>query len=121
MASSVSTVDNLQQVWVPQLPAGRYDLQVWKAGGLTTVSYAEPYAVANEFVDTAATASRTPAGATISWPVYPAGYVLASSTNLSTPLAAWNTNYPLPTVNQRLNQVAVPASAAAVFFRLVRP
>src|SRR6202021_1127262 len=38
VASSTSVVDNVQHVFVPQLAQGRYDLQVWKAGGGSIVS-----------------------------------------------------------------------------------
>ena len=49
---STSLVDNVEHVFVPQLAQGRYDLQVWKAGG-TTVTTSETYALAWEFFSTA--------------------------------------------------------------------
>ena len=121
VAASVSTVDNVQHVWVPRLPAGRYDLQVWKAGGFNTVSAAEPYALAFEFFDTAVRISAMAKNLTVSWPVYPVGFRLASSTNLLTPLAAWNTNYTVPTITRSQNQIILGATNSAEFFRLVRP
>jgi len=122
VASSVSTVDNLQHVWVPRLSAGRYDLQVWKAGGFSTVSLAEPYALAFEFFTTSLGITKAGADATLAWPVYPAGFGVQSSTNLLTG-GAWNTNWPAPVVNAALgvNQLTVGVTNAGTFFRLSRP
>ncbi len=50
---STSLVDNVEHIFVPRLPQGRYDLQIWKAGGFNTVSASEPYALAFEFFFTA--------------------------------------------------------------------
>jgi hypothetical protein len=120
VASSVSSVDNVQHVWVPKLPAGRYDLQVWKAGGFNTVSSAEPYALAFEFFAMPLSITDTATNVTLAWPVYPAGFVLESTTNLLS--GAWNTNYPSPTVNAALslNQLTLGLTNAAEFFRLSR-
>jgi hypothetical protein len=50
VASSQSTVDNVEHLWVRGLPSGRYDLQVFKHGGLTQrVSDDETYALVFEF------------------------------------------------------------------------
>jgi hypothetical protein len=120
VASSISTVDNVQHVWVPNLPAGRYDLQVWKAGGTGTVSAAEPYALAYQFYSTSLVITRTSAtSTTLSWPVYPAGFLVGSATNLRS--AAWNTNYPAPVVVQNQNQLVLGVTNAAMFFRLILP
>ena len=121
VSASVSAVDNVQHVWVPNLPAGRYDLQVWKAGG-SYVSAAEPYALAYAFTAPPLTVSRTSAtSATVSWPVYPAGYLLESTTNLLAS-GGWNTNYPAPAVNQAQNQMVVATTTnSPTFFRLVLP
>ena len=120
VASSISTVDNVQHVWVPNLPAGRYDLQVWKAGGSGIVSAAEPYALAYQFYSTALNITRTSAtSTTLSWPVYPAGFLVGSAGSLSA--ASWNTNYPSPVIVQKQNQLVLAATNAAMFFRLVLP
>jgi hypothetical protein len=121
VASSVSTVDNVQHVWVPRLPAGRYDLQVWKAGGDSIVSASETYALAFEFFATPLNISKTATTMTFSWPVYPAGFMLASATDPSLPSNMWNTNYPAPAVVKSQNQIVLANPNLAGFFRLVRP
>ena len=73
VADSVSTVDNLQHLWVPQLPAGRYDLQVWKAGGSSEVSTAEPYALAFDFFAMPLSIVKTATNVTLAWPVIHTG------------------------------------------------
>jgi len=121
VAASISMVDNVQQVWVPRLPAGKYDLQVWKAGGNNMVSPSESYALAFEFFSVPLSISKTTATKTLSWPVYPAGFRLASTTNPALPAALWNTSYPAPKVNQSQNQIALTTSNNAEFFQLIRP
>jgi hypothetical protein len=49
VASSESIVDNVEHLRVPALPAGRYNLQVLKRGGLGMISASETYALAFEF------------------------------------------------------------------------
>jgi hypothetical protein len=49
---SISTVDNVQELYDLNLPAGRYDLEVYKNGGIpgvTDVSNTETYAMAFDF------------------------------------------------------------------------
>jgi len=121
VAASISRVDNVQHVWVPRLPAGQYDLQVWKAGGTNLVSPAETYALAFEFFSVPLSISKTMTTTTLSWPVYPAGFRLASTTNPALPPGLWNTNYPAPTVNQSQNQLTLPTSNTREFFQLIRP
>ena len=45
VACSTSLVDNVEHIFVPKLAPGRYDLQVWKAGGSGIVSASEIYAL----------------------------------------------------------------------------
>jgi hypothetical protein len=49
VASSESLVDNVEHLYVPNLRASRYDLQVLKRGGLGMISEEEGYAVAFDF------------------------------------------------------------------------
>ena len=49
VASSESVVDNVEHLYVPNLPASRYNLQVLKRGGLGALSPDEVYALAFEF------------------------------------------------------------------------
>lgn len=120
VASSTSVVDNVQQIFVPRLAQGCYDLQVWKAGGLGTVSDAEPYALAWEFfsrrLDTAAAGTNLD----LSWPVYPDGFHVESATNLAA--SDWSTNnLPPPVFTNGQNRVSIDATNATQFFRLRTP
>ena len=108
---STSLVDNVEHVYVPQLAQGRYDLQVWKAGGipgLTIVSAAEPYALAWEFFSTFLTAT-------------PSGGDLLLSLRLIRTASCWHRrpascrqlfgstgNNPAPVVTNGQNQVGQP-------------
>jgi Subtilase family len=121
VASSTSIVDNVQQIYVPQLPPGRYDLQVWKAGG-SIVSSSETYALAFEFFATALSIAPTASQQmALSWPVYPDGFVLESATNLTPPIV-WSTNgLSSASVTNHENYVLLNLTNANQFFRLRRP
>lgn len=97
---STSLVDNVQHIYVPQLPAGRYDLQVWKAGGVAgsnIVSDAETYALAWALVSPRLVLTASGTNLLLDWPVYPDGMTLESATNL--PGSAWTTNnLPAPSI-----------------------
>ena len=54
----------------------------------------------------------------LTWPVYPAGFALESSTN---PAAAWTTNISLPVITNLQNRVVLPSASGGEFFRLRRP
>jgi hypothetical protein len=120
VACSTSRVDNVEHIFAPQLPPGRYDLQVWKAGGFGIVSAAEPYALAWEFFSTSLNVSQSGANISVSWPIYPDGFVLQTATNLVPPVA-WSTNNPAPFVTNNQNVVLLNATNASEFFRLQRP
>ena len=88
VASSTSLVDNVEHIFVPKLASGRYDLQVWKAGGtsgVTIVSTAETYALAWEFSSTLLNLAPSGTNLALTWPIYPDGFVLASATSLTPP------------------------------------
>ena len=119
VACSTSRVDNVEHIFISRLPPGRYDLQVWKAGG-DFVSAAEPYALAWSFVSTPLAISNAGANIVLTWPIYPAGLVLASATNLVSP--NWNTNgLPAPVVTNNQNVVSLNGKNATQFFRLRQP
>ncbi len=123
VASSTSLVDNVEHIFVPKLAPGRYDLQVWKAGGIpnaTIVSYSETYALAWEFSSTFLKLAPSGGNLLLSWPIYPDGFVLASATNLTSPVV-WSTNNPVPVVMNGQNQVVVAATNTSQFFRLQPP
>jgi hypothetical protein len=116
VACSTSLVDNVEHIFVPRLPPGRYDLQVLKNGG-ATVTTNETYALAWEFFSMPLGIDTNVA---LSWPVYPAGFVVESTTNLSAPV--WSTNnLPPPTVTNNQNYILVNATNSVQFFRLRRP
>jgi hypothetical protein len=120
---STSLVDNVEHIYIPQLSQGRYDLQVWKAGGLPPVqivSAAESYALAWQFVSPALAITSTGANTAITWPVYPAGFLVQTATNLISP--GWNTNnLPVAVITNGQNYLLLNATNAAQFFRLSSP
>jgi hypothetical protein len=116
---STSTVDNVEHLWTNSLPQGRYDLQVWKAGG-STVTTNEAYALAWEFLPPPVLAIAGRTNAVLTWPAYPAGYGLEARTNLLA--GAWSTNgFGVPLVTNTLNNYPLTATNAAQFFRLHKP
>ncbi|HTV63891.1 MAG TPA: hypothetical protein VMH30_15125, partial [Verrucomicrobiae bacterium] len=119
VACSTSMVDNVQQIFLPQLAQGTYDLQVWKAGG-AYVSASESYALAWTFTSTPLAISTSGANIDLSWPVYPAGFVVESSTNLSPPIV-WSTNLAAPIFTNNQNVVSIAPADEAQFFRLLTP
>jgi hypothetical protein len=118
VAVSTSAVDNVEHLFVPSLAPGRYDLQVWKAGG-SFVSSSETYALAFEFFSMPLGIARSGTNVVLTWPIYPAGFVLQAATNLAAPV--WNTNNPAPAVTNSQNCVTLNATNSSQFFRLWRP
>jgi len=117
---STSLVDNVEHITTTNLAQGRYDLQVWKAGGVGIVSTAEPYALAWEFVPPPKLAISNTVGRTLTWPVYPAGFQVEARTNLL--LGAWSTNgFSALAVTNGVNNIPLNTSNAAQFFRLRKP
>ncbi len=118
-AYSTSLVDNVEHLYATNLAQGRYDLQVWKAGGFS-VSTAETYALAWEFVSPPLNIATCGTNITLTWPVYPAGFILESTTNLISPIP-WVTNQPASVVTNSQNCVVWGATNGYQFFRLWRP
>lgn len=121
---STSVVDNVEHIYVPQLAPGRYDLQVWKAGGIPVVnivSAAETYALAWEFVPTPTLAVTSSGGVpAITWPLYPAGFFVESTTDLLSP--DWSTNsLPASVITGQQNYLLLNATNPEQFFRLRSP
>jgi hypothetical protein len=119
IAASTSLVDNVQHLWLPQLPQGRYDLQVLKNAG-NSVSATETYALAFEFFSMPLNISQSGTNTTLSWPIYPTGFILESTTNLASPIF-WSTNNPAPVVTNNQNLVVLNATNGVQFFQLCRP
>lgn len=115
-----SVVDNVQHIFLPQLRPGTYDLQVWKAGG-TYVSASESYALAWEFSASQMAISQSGSSLNISWPAYPAGFILKATTNLDSPVI-WNTNnLPFPDYADGQETLSLNATNPAQFFELLPP
>ncbi len=123
MAASTSAVDNVEHLWVPALPLGRYDLQVWKAGGgnrQQRVSNTETYALAFDFFTVSLRIGRSGTNAILTWPIYPAGFSLQSALGLGTP-AGWTGVNGIPVVSNGQNRLIVEGAPGNQFFRLRRP
>ena len=120
VACGTSRVDNVEHIFVPQLAAGRYDLQVLKNGGTNVVSDAENYALAWAFVSPVLSIVGSGTNAAVTWPVYPAGFLVEAATNLDSPV--WSTNnLPSSAITNSRNNLTVSATNAVKFFRLRRP
>jgi hypothetical protein len=116
---STSRVDNVEHIFVPRLAAGRYDLQVLKNGGTNVVSDGETYAMAFAFAPTHLSLTSVGTNAVLTWPIYPAGFCVAATTNLAAP--TWSTNNFSATLTGSTNILTLPMTNAAQFFRLRHP
>jgi len=116
---STSLVDNVEHVFLPALPPGRYDLQVQKNSG-NFVSSLETYSLAFEMFTLKLSAARVGNSLLLHWPIAPAGFVLQSNTNL-TLASVWIPVTAAVTVSNSQNWVSVPTTAPQQFFRLGRP
>ena len=117
---STSAVDNVEHICLTNLVQGRYDLQVWKAGGAGLVSTVEPYALAWEFLPPPVLAVSSGATPALNWPVYPAGFLVEARTNLIS--GAWSANgFSIPAVTNGLNNIPLSTTNGAHFFRLRKP
>ncbi|HXE43118.1 MAG TPA: S8 family serine peptidase [Candidatus Baltobacteraceae bacterium] len=120
VACSTSLVDNVEHIFMLKLPQGRYDLQVWKAGGAGTVSTSETYALAWEFFSESIGVAKSGTNLNLSWPVYPDGFVVESTANLSSP--SWSaSSIPSATITNNQNKISVGIANTNKFFRLRRP
>jgi hypothetical protein len=120
VASSTSVVDNVQHVFLPKLPQGRYDLQVWKAGGSSIISANETYALAWAIYTESLSVKRSGTNIWVSWPAYPAGFALAASPTLLSP--TWSTNNTTgPGYTNNQNIFYLSPTNNVQFFRLQMP
>ena len=121
IAQSISGVDNVEHIYT-NVPPGRYDLQVWKAGGNTAngnITASETYALAWEFFALPLTITTSNANAIVTWPIYPTGFSLQATPSLTGP--TWTTLYLVRTIANGTNRVEVPLNSSNQFFRLLRP
>ena len=119
LASSVSTVDNVEHLYVSALSAGRYDLQVLKKGGVGNMG-SETYSLAFESFALALSIVKSGTNVVISWPLAPTGFRLESTPTLDQPIS-WSTVTNSPAITNNQNRVTLPAVASTRFFRLARP
>jgi len=117
---STSRVDNVEHIFVPRLPAGRYELRVVKNGGTNVVSEAESYALAWAFGSPTLALVAVGGEVELSWPLYPAGFGVEAAATLTAPL--WGTNHlPASVVTNSRNSLWLKATNAVQFFRLRQP
>jgi hypothetical protein len=119
VARSTSVVDNVEHLFIPRLPAGRYDLQVLKRG--VALIGSESYALAFDFSPVALTIVRSGSHVTAAWPASPAGFTLEGASSLGAPPGAWQLVDGQAVLSNAMNTVTFPASSSARFLRLVRP
>jgi hypothetical protein len=119
VGASSSAVDNVQMIYLRNLPAGKYALEVLKAGG-NTVSTSETYALAYEFFSTSLNLNRSGNSLVLSWPIYPAGFTLQTSTSLSRTNASWSAVTNGVTLSNNMNRTVVSIGGGNQFFRLQR-
>jgi hypothetical protein len=117
---STSLVDNVEHIYTNNLAPGRYDLQVWKAGGVGIVSATEPYALAWAFTPAPVVTMNGGISPALTWPVYPAGFLVEAATNLTAPV--WSTNnLTAAVITNRMNSLMLNTTNANRFFRLRSP
>ncbi len=117
---STSMVDNVEHIFVPALPAGRYDLQVLKSGSATQVSAAETNALAFEIFNMPLSVRLTNSNAVVSWPMAPTGFQLQSAAGLNPPVS-WTTVTNAVSIANNQNVVMLPVGGGTQYFRLICP
>ncbi|HXR04546.1 MAG TPA: S8 family serine peptidase, partial [Verrucomicrobiae bacterium] len=120
VACSTSLVDNVQHIFLPTLPAGRYDLQVLKSGSVAQVSQSETNALAFEVFNMPLSVGLTNSNVVISWPVAPTGFQLQSATSLAPPVS-WVSVTNAVSIANNENVVTLPLGGGNQFFRLTLP
>jgi hypothetical protein len=120
VACSTSLVDNVEHICLTNLAQGRYDLQVWKQGGAGIVSTTEPYALAWQFFSDNLGISGSGTNSNLTWPLYPAGFLVQTTTNLTS--GTW-TNLDLTALvfTNNMNSLPLNPANANQFFRLCTP
>ena len=121
VACSTSAVDNVEHIFLPALPPGRYDLQVQK-NPAAQVSTNETYALAFEMFNLNLNVARKDGVVVITWPVYPTGFNLQSAANLDPPISWTAVNAPVAVNTSTYRNVVIQTVGGTnQFFRLQRP
>ena len=123
VACSTSAVDNVEHIFLPSVPPGRYDLQVQKStNNALTVSTNEIYALAFEIFNMNLDVARVGGKVVVSWPVYPTGFNLESTATLDSPISWTMVSSPVSVnTNRYRNIVTQTVGGTNQFFRLQRP
>lgn len=119
VASSQSTVDNVEHFFATNLPPGRYELRVVKRASVGPNT--DSYALAFDFASTKLQMTRSSTNVVVSWPINEAGLVLQFASSLPAAPGSWQTVTFSPSVTNAMNTVTLPASGSAQYFRLIRP
>jgi hypothetical protein len=119
VASSQSSVDNVEHIFIPNLPAGRYDLQVLKRGGIGLAN-TENYALAFDFQPVKLALTRAGNSLQVSWPVSASGFILQGTTSTSL-TNGWSAVSATPGQTNGWNVVSITPNNNQQFFRLARP
>jgi hypothetical protein len=119
VAVSSSAIDNVEHIYVPSLPPGRYDLQVLKNSGAKSITASETYALAFETFVIGMTITKQANTVVISWPLYPNGFTLESAPSLSPPIT-WNPVTNTPVISNNLYQITVNSLGSMSYYRLRR-
>jgi len=117
---STSMVDNVEHIFLPSLPAGRYDLQVLKRESIIQISLSENYALAFEMFTMPLNTRLTNGNVVISWPLAPTGFRLQATTSLAPPVS-WASVTNAVSVTNNQDVVALPVDGGNQFFRLISP
>lgn len=119
IAASISTIDNVEHIYIPALAPGRYDLQVLKKSGANSISSSETYALAFENFALPLKLTYQNGTVTLTWPIYPTGFSLESATSLS-PQITWTPEAATPVISNNLYRVTLSSSDAMGYYRLKR-
>lgn len=119
VTNSVSGVDNVEHLFIPRLPAGHYDLQVFRQGGAGQSGTVD-YALAFDFAPAKLAVARAGSDLVVSWPASPAGFILQSAPSLNSPINWQNVVAP-SFLSNTMNNVTLPSSSSMQFFRLTPP
>jgi hypothetical protein len=119
IAVSTSRVDNVEHIYMPALPPGRYDLQVLKNSGFSNVSNPDTYALAFEAFVIPLNIRFQNRSVIITWPLYPNGFTLESTPSLSPPIT-WTPVPIAPVISNNSYQVTVNSPSGMSFYRLHR-
>lgn len=119
VALSTSRVDNVEHLYIPSLPPGRYDLQALKNGGSKAVSNSETYALAFEAFVIPLTISEQGTSVVLTWPLYPNGFTLETTRSLSPPIS-WTPLTNGVAISNNTYRLTVNSPSGMSYYRLRR-